>query len=202
METPVCVAGSQACGIIAYPSGSGWAACQEAFFPFAYPPELQMKPPCTSYSPDPGPRTQKGLLYAHCTDGSPWSARLVFLSLFLAWSGMAGSPDHLALRVTGGSLGQVGRTSLSDPRLREGHPSCYFWLFQVGPGLLPPQRATAARTWWPAGSHMMSASSWPRRVRGESTPHSGPHPFLRRPGGARGESQGMSSTLCAQSNSA
>lgn len=40
--------------------------------------------------------------------------------------------------MTGVSLGQVGSTSLGDPRLKEGHPCCYFWLFQVGPGLLPP----------------------------------------------------------------
>lgn len=138
----------------------------------------------------PGP--QKGLLCAHCTDGSPGPVPLAFPFLCV-WpaSGMAGSPDHLTLRGTGVSLGQVGRTSLSDPRPREAHPPCYFWLFQVGPGLLPPQRAPAARTWWPAGSHMMSsiflAQVWGEGGKGgESTPHSGPHPFLRRPVGAGG----------------
>lgn len=164
METPICVAGSQACCIMVYPSGLGWATCQQAFFFFVYPPEFAYEAPmyqlqprdCGSLLALPGP--QKGLLYTHCTDGSPRPALLVFPFLcFWPGSGMAGSPDHLALRATGVSLGQVGRTSLSNPRLREGHPCCYFWLFQVGPGLLPPQRATAAQTWWPAGSHMMSS---------------------------------------------
>lgn len=94
-------------------------------------PEIMGPHPCS-------PRTLERAFYAHCTDGPPRPARLVFLFLcFWPWSRKAGSPGHLALGVTGISLGQVGSISLGDPSLREGHPCCYFRLLQVG--LLPPQ---------------------------------------------------------------
>lgn len=111
---------------------------------FLYSPELHMKPLYISCSPKTmgphpcSPRTLERAFYAHCTDGPPRPARLVFLFLcFWPWSRKAGSPGHLALGVTGVSLGQVGSISLGDPSLREGHPCCYFRLLQVG--LLPPQ---------------------------------------------------------------
>lgn len=151
-------------------------------------PTYQLQPrDCGSLLALPGP--PKGLLYAHCTGGSPRPARLVFLLLcFWPGSGMAGSPDHLALRATGVSVGQVGRTSPSDPRLREAHPRGYFWLFQVGPGLLPPQRAPAAQTWWPAGSHMMSSIllARGRGDRGREHPTLRPSPLSQEAGWGQG----------------
>lgn len=86
-------------------------------------------------------------------------ARPAGVSLFLAWVGDGGSPHHLALRGTGVSLGQVDRASPSDPRPREGHPRCYFWLLQVGPGLLPPQLPRLGGLRDLTGCQ---ASSWPR----------------------------------------
>lgn len=53
METPICVAGSQACCLIVLPLRVGVGNLPRGIFPFVvYPPQLHMKLPRTSYSPE------------------------------------------------------------------------------------------------------------------------------------------------------
>lgn len=92
METPVCVAGSQACGVIVYPNLPRSNLPRSIFSLHVssriadVAPMYQLQPrDCGSLLALPGPR--KGCFMPIVQMGHQGLPRLVFLSLFLALSG-------------------------------------------------------------------------------------------------------------------